>query len=82
MGTHSFLIDTRMRVVKKLKNNEKYKHWRLGLPNAEVVAPNPKFTLIFCVGSLQLFCILFANNVLMPTSDQENADEMTIAELL
>ena len=71
-----------MRVVKKLKNKEKYKHWGLEFANGDVVAPNQKFTLIFCVGSLQLFCILFANNVLMPTSDQENADEMTIAELL
>ena len=71
-----------MRVVKKLKNKEEYKHRGLGFANGEVVAPNPKFTLTFCVRPLQLFCFLFANRVLMPTSDQENADEMTIAELL
>ena len=62
MGTHSFLIDTRMRVVKKLKNKEKYKHRGLGFANGEVVAPNPKFTLTFCVRPLQLFCFLFANS--------------------
>ena len=71
-----------MRAFIKLKNKEKYKHQGLGLANGEVVAPNLKFTLIFCVGPLQLFWFLFANSVLLPTSDQENADEMTIAELL
>ena len=71
-----------MRVVKKLKNKEKYKHWGLEFANGDVVAANPKFTLIFCVGPLQLLWFLFAKSVLLPTSDQENADEMTIAELL